>query len=98
MLRGVLLPIITPFDNKVRVDEEMMRQLVDFHIRAGVQGLFVLGSTGQGPAMTIEERKTAAAIALHQTEKRVPVVIHVGTADAWSTVELAEHAAVHGAD
>jgi len=98
MIRGVLLPIITPFDDRVRVDEEMMRQLVDFHIKAGVQGLFVLGSTGQGPAMTIEERKHAAAIALDQAKKRIPVVIHVGTADAWSTTDLAEHAAAHGAD
>ena len=98
MIRGVLLPIITPFDDRVRVDEEMMRQLVDFHIGAGVQGLFVLGSTGQGPAMTIEERKQAAAIILDQAKKRLPVVIHVGTADAWSTTDLAEHAAAHGAD
>src|SRR4249919_502671 len=98
MIRGVLLPIITPFDEKVRVDEQLMRQLVDFHIGAGVQGLFVLGSTGQGPAMTIEERRQAAAVALDQAKKRVPVVIHVGTADAWSTTELAVHAAEHGAD
>ena len=98
MIRGVLLPIITPFDEKVRVDEQMMRQLVDFHIKAGVQGLFVLGSTGQGPAMTVDERKQAAAIATDQAKSRVPVVIHVGTADADSTVELAEHAATHKAD
>jgi 2-dehydro-3-deoxy-D-pentonate aldolase len=98
MIRGVLLPIITPFDEKVRVDEQVMRQLVDFHIGAGVQGLFVLGSTGQGPAMTTDERKQAAAIALDQANARVPVVIHVGTADAGSTVELAEHAAAHKAD
>ena len=98
MIRGVLLPIITPFDEKVRIDEQVMRQLVDFHIGAGVQGLFVLGSTGQGPAMTTEERKQAAAIALDQAKSRVPMVIHVGTADAGSTVELAEHAAAHKAD
>jgi dihydrodipicolinate synthase/N-acetylneuraminate lyase len=98
MIRGVLLPIITPFDERVRIDEQMMRRLVDFHIGAGVQGLFVLGSTGQGPAMTIEERKQAAAIALDQAKSRVPVVIHVGTADAGSTVELAEHTAAHKAD
>jgi dihydrodipicolinate synthase/N-acetylneuraminate lyase len=48
--------------------------------------------------MTIEERKQAAAIVLDQAQKRVPVVIHVGTADAWSTTELAGHAAAHGAD
>jgi len=98
MIRGVLLPVITPFDDKVQIDEQMMRRLVDFHINAGVQGLFVLGSTGQGPAMTVEERKQAAAVALDQAQKRVPVVIHVGTADAWSTTELAEHAAANGAD
>ena len=98
MIRGVLLPIITPFDEQVRIDEQVMRQLVDFHIGAGVQGLFVLGSTGQGPAMTTEERKQAAAIALDQARSRVPMVIHVGTADAGSTVELAEHAAAHKAD
>ena len=98
MIRGVLLPVITPFDEKVRVDEEIMRQLVDFHIKAGIQGLFVLGSTGQGPAMTVEERKKTAAIALDQTKSRVPVVIHIGTPDAGSTVELAEHAVEHKAD
>jgi dihydrodipicolinate synthase/N-acetylneuraminate lyase len=98
MMRGVLLPMITPFDENVRIDEQMMRRLVDFHISAGVQGLFVLGSTGQGPAMTIEERKQAAAIALDQAKARVPVVIHIGTADAGTTVELAEHAAAHKAD
>jgi dihydrodipicolinate synthase/N-acetylneuraminate lyase len=98
MIRGVLLPTITSFDEKVRIDEQVMRQLVDFHINAGVQGLFVLGSTGQGPAMTIEERKQAAVIALDQAKSRVPVVIHIGTADAGSTVELAEHAAAHKAD
>ncbi len=98
MIRGVLLPIITPFDEQVRVDEQMMRQIVDFHIKAGVQGLFVLGSTGQGPAMTVEERKQTAAIALDQAKSRVPVIIHVGTADAGTAVELAEHAAAHKAD
>src|ERR1051325_6461073 len=97
MIRGVLLPIITPFDDKGRVDEPIMRQLVDFHIKAGVQGLFVLGSTGQGPAMSTEERKRAAAIALDQARSRTTVVIHVGTPDADSTVELAEHAAANKA-
>lgn len=92
------MPVITPFDEKVRVDEEILHQLVDFHIAAGVHGLFVLGSTGQGPAMTVDERKRAAAIALDQAKSRAPVIIHVGTADTGSTVELAEHAAAHKAD
>ena len=46
MMRGVLLPIITPFDEQVRVDGAMMRQLVDFHIGAGVQGLLHVSEMG----------------------------------------------------
>lgn len=97
MIRGILIPLITPFDEKERVDDPMMRQLVDFYVKAGVQGLFALGSSGQGPAMSIAERKRAAEIVIDQAARRLSVIIHVGTADAQSTVELAEHAAAKGA-
>jgi dihydrodipicolinate synthase/N-acetylneuraminate lyase len=40
MIRGVLLPIITLFDEKVRLDEQIMRQLVDFHTRFPARGFF----------------------------------------------------------
>jgi dihydrodipicolinate synthase/N-acetylneuraminate lyase len=97
MIKGVLVPLITPFDEKERVDEALMRKLVDFYVKAAVQGLFVLGSSGQGPAMSIAERKKAAEIALDQARGQIPVIVHVGTADAESTVELAVHAAEKGA-
>jgi 4-hydroxy-tetrahydrodipicolinate synthase len=97
MIQGVLVPAITPFDEKGSVDEPTMRRLVDFYVQASVQGLFVLGSSGQGPVMSVEERKKTAEIAIDQARGRVPVVIHVGTADAESTAELARHAAQKGA-
>lgn len=98
MIRGILIPVITPFDEKELVDEAMLRKLVDFYLKVPVQGLFVLGSSGQGPVMSLAERKRAAEIAIDETRKRLPVVIHVGTADTESTVELARHAAEKGAD
>lgn len=98
MIRGILIPVITPFDEKELVDEAMLRKLADFYLKVPVQGLFVLGSSGQGPVMSLAERKRAAEIAIDETRKRLPVVIHVGTADTESTVELARHAAGKGAD
>ncbi len=97
MIKGVLVPVITPFDEKGRVDDETLRKLVDFYVEASVQGLFVLGSSGQGPVMSMPERKKAAEVALDQARSQLPVIIHVGTADAESTVELAVHAAEKGA-
>ncbi len=98
MIRGILIPVITPFDDQQRVDEPILRQIVDFYVGTGVQGLFVLGSSGQGPVMSTEERKRTAEAAVEQAGGRTPVVVHVGAADTQVTVELAEHAAAQGAN
>lgn len=97
MIRGILVPVITPFDEKGRVDEPVLRKLVSFYVEASVQGVFVLGSSGQGPVMSSPERKRAAEVAIDEAHSRIPVVIHVGTADAESTADLAVHAADKGA-
>ncbi len=98
MLSGIVVPVITPFDADGALDAPTFRFLIDFYPRAGIQGLFVLGSSGQGPAMSAAERERAAEIVLERTAGRLPVVVHVGTADIPTTVALAEHAARHGAD
>jgi dihydrodipicolinate synthase/N-acetylneuraminate lyase len=96
--KGVLIPVITPFDEDGMVDEPILRQLVDFYVAASIHGLFALGSSGQGPAMSADERKATAEIIIDQAGGRTPVIIHVGTADTPTTVELAKHAADAGAD
>ena len=98
MFRGVLIPVITPFHEDSTVDESILRQLVDFYVSASIQGLFALGSSGQGPAMSADERKATAEVIIDQAGGRTPVIIHVGTADTPTTVELAKHAAEAGAD
>src|SRR5262245_13540884 len=97
MIRGILVPVITPFDDNGLVDESMLRRLIEFYVESSVQGIFVLGSSGQGPVMSPHERSRAAKIAIDQANSRVPVVIHVGTADAKSSLKLAEQAAAEGA-
>lgn len=98
MYKGVLIPVITPFENDSSVDESTLRRLVDFYLQTKVQGLFALGSSGQGPAMSAPERKKAAEIIIEQAGGRTPVIVHVGCADTPTTVELARHAKEVGAD
>jgi dihydrodipicolinate synthase/N-acetylneuraminate lyase len=93
-----LIPVITPFHEDNSVDEPVLRQLVDFYVSASVQGLFALGSSGQGPVLAANERKATAEIILDQAGGRTPVIVHVGCADTPTTVELAKHAADAGAD
>jgi dihydrodipicolinate synthase/N-acetylneuraminate lyase len=97
-LQGVIVPLVTPFDDHNRVDHSALRQVVDFVIGKGVHAVMVSGSTGEGPLLSFEERKSVLETVVDQTNKRVPVIAHTGCIDTGSTVALSQHASEVGAD
>jgi dihydrodipicolinate synthase/N-acetylneuraminate lyase len=94
--KGIIPPMMTAFTEDGEVYEKGTREIVDF-IVPHVQGLYPCGTYGSGPMMTPEERKRVAEIVIDQAHDRVPVIVHVGTADTKTTVELARHAQAIGA-
>ena len=98
MIEGILHPLITPFTEAGDVDEAEFRSLLDGGLELGVHGFFLLGSQGQGPTLSYEERARVAAVAVRHVKGRVPVIIHVGTTDLRSTAWLAQAAEEAGAD
>lgn len=68
MLKGVIVPVITPVDGRDRVDEENFRKLIQYCIKAGVNGLFVGGSAGMGPLLTEKEWQRAMEIAYDEID------------------------------
>jgi dihydrodipicolinate synthase/N-acetylneuraminate lyase len=91
-IKGIVMPIMTPFKEDGELDEAMGCEIAEFLIGAGVHALFLLGSFGQGPVMRTDQRKRFAEVIIKQVRGRVPIVVHVGTADSYSTVELGLHA------
>ena len=94
--KGIIPPMMTAFTKDGEIYEKGTREIVDF-IVPHVQGLYPCGTYGSGPMMSIAERKRTAEIIIDQTQGRVPVIVHVGTADTKNTVELARHAEANGA-
>lgn len=94
--KGIIPPIMTAFTKEGEVYEKGTREIIDFLV-PHVQGLYPCGSYGSGPMMSIEERKRVAEIMLDQVAGRVPVIVHVGTADTKNAVDLARHAESMGA-
>jgi len=90
-LRGMLLPLPTVFDGEGQVDEAVMRDMIQFYVHTGVHGLFPLGSYGMGPALSIEQRKRVAKIVVEEVRGRIPIVLHVGAVDPYTTIELGLH-------
>jgi dihydrodipicolinate synthase/N-acetylneuraminate lyase len=89
---------VTPFDDQDRVDHVALRQVVDFVIGKGVHAVMVAGSTGEGPLLSVDERKRVLETVVDQTKHKVPVIAHTGCIDTGSTVELSRHASEVGAD
>jgi len=98
VLEGVITAVVTPFDEKQKVDYAALEKIVDFLIGKGVDGLFPVGTTGEMFKLSEEERMKAAETVVKTSAKRVPVCIHVGAMDEASTIRLAQHAEKIGAD
>jgi 4-hydroxy-tetrahydrodipicolinate synthase len=96
--RGVIVPLITPFDEKGELDLPAVRPLVDFQIDRGISGLFPGGTTGEGVLLTDGERRQLAEAVIDAAQGRVPVIIHAGAITTQATVDLARHAQQAGAD
>ena len=94
--KGIIPPIMTAFTQDGHIFEQGTREIVDF-IVPHVQGLYPCGTYGSGPMMSISERKQVAEIILDQVNGRLPVIMHVGSADTMTTVDLARHAVERGA-
>jgi 4-hydroxy-tetrahydrodipicolinate synthase len=94
---GVIVPILTAFKGE-HVDLDAMAALIDFLIERRVAGLFPLGTTGEGPLMTTEERRQVAEWTVKCANGRVPVIIHTGSIATAETIALTQHARDAGAD
>lgn len=95
-MKGVVPPMLTPFLENGELDTAGLKTLVHF-LRDRVDGLFITGSYGGGALMSEEERKRVVEITIKEAQGKIPVVVHVGTADSLSTARLTEHAAGQGA-
>jgi 4-hydroxy-tetrahydrodipicolinate synthase len=95
--RGSFTALVTPFKNG-SVDEKAFRDLVDWQIAEGTNGLVPVGTTGESPTLSHDEHKKVVEWCVNQAGRRVPVVAGAGSNSTKEAVDLAQHAEKAGAD
>jgi dihydrodipicolinate synthase/N-acetylneuraminate lyase len=70
---GVVVPMVTPITEKYELDESALRKVIDHLIGGGVQGIFVLGSTGEGPSVPRSMRSRVVHLTVDQVKGRARV-------------------------
>jgi dihydrodipicolinate synthase/N-acetylneuraminate lyase len=96
-LRGVYVPLLTPFQPDGELDPPALERLVEYVLAAGVHGLFVGGTTGEFALLSTAERQRMAEVVVARAAGRVPVVVHAGAPSTREAIQLARHAQSIGA-
>lgn len=97
MFKGSFVALITPFKDSA-FDEAAFRDLVEWQITEGTQGLVPCGTTGESPTLSHEEHRRVTEVCIEVAAGRVPVIAGAGSNSTQEALELAEHAKTAGAD
>jgi 4-hydroxy-tetrahydrodipicolinate synthase len=95
--RGSFTALVTPFKNG-SVDEKAFRNLVDWQIAEGTNGLVPVGTTGESPTLSHDEHNEVVEWCVDQARGRVPVVAGAGSNSTKEAIDLARHAEQAGAN
>jgi len=96
--RGLWPAIFTPTAGDGNLNVRELEKLLDLLISQNVDGIYLLGSTGQGFLFSESQRKEIAASTVEIVNGRLPVIVQVGALNTNESVRLAKHAAEQGAD
>ncbi|MBL8175938.1 MAG: dihydrodipicolinate synthase family protein [Bryobacterales bacterium] len=96
-LRGITTPLATPLRNPTAIDEAGVSRLVRHVLDGGVNCLFLLGTTGEGPSLSPAVQKQVVARACAEAKDRAPVLTGITDTSVEEAIGAAETAASLGA-
>jgi N-acetylneuraminate lyase len=94
---GLMAATFTPMRDDGSLNLEVVGAVVDHLLNDGIVGLYVCGTTGEGHALTVVERRLVAEAYIEASDGRLPVIVHVGHNSLHEARGLAEHAREVGA-
>jgi 4-hydroxy-tetrahydrodipicolinate synthase len=96
-LTGIIPPMVTPLRDRDELDVPGLEKLIEHILAGGVNGLFILGTTGEGPSLSYRLRRELVERVCQQVKHRVPVLVGITDTAFVESVRLARHSAEVGA-
>lgn len=97
MFGGSIVALITPFRNGA-IDEDALKNLVNWHIEQGTHGLVPVGTTGESPTLSHDEHKHVVNLVIQAADGRLPVIAGAGSNSTAEAIDFTEHAKRAGAE
>ena len=90
--------LVTPFKDDESLDESKLKELLEFQIEGGTDGIVPCGTTGESPALSDEEHNRVVDLTVQTVDGRTPVLAGTGSNSTTRTLHATEHAKAAGAD
>lgn len=97
-IKGLIAAAFSPMNADGSVSTRIIPRVTNYLIEHSIDGLYVCGSTGEGPLLSVEERKQIADAYMSAAAGRIPIIAHVGHDSLPEAQSLARHAVSAGAD
>ena len=97
-IKGIIPPTLTFFDEKGDLDESSNRDHVNFLIKNGVTGIFLLGSSGEFAYLSDDEKIRVMNWGIDEVNGKVPVLVGISSSSPKISIDLARKAESFGAD
>lgn len=98
MLQGSLVALITPMNQDGSIHYEQLRDLIDWHIESGTDGIVAVGTTGESATLSVEEHLSVIEETVKHVNKRVPVIAGTGANNTLEAIALSQATEKAGAD
>jgi len=96
-MRGVIVPLVTPFNEDYSIDVPALEEHVEFLQKAGVHGIFINATTGEFTSLSVEEKKLLAEKG-RELVNAAPYLVGTASTNTFEVIELTKHAQNIGAD
>jgi 4-hydroxy-tetrahydrodipicolinate synthase len=97
-ITGIVPPLVTPLKDRDTLDIAGLERLVEHLITGGAHGLFIIGTTGEGPGLGYRLRRELISETCRAARRRLPVFVGITDTAFVESVNIAKHAADAGAD
>lgn len=94
---GLIPPMVTPLDEKRRLDKAGVKNMVRHLVDGGVDGIFLLGTTGEGPHLSYAIRRDLVKETCRLVKGRVPVLVGITETDLEDALAFAKDCKAFGA-
>ena len=98
MIKGSIVALVTPMHADGSLDLPSLRQLIDWHIAEGTDGIVIVGTTGESATVSVEEHCDLIKLAVEHSAKRVPIIAGTGGNSTAEAIKLTRYAKDVGAD